>query len=164
MILLVNLGSTLVYLFILLNLYLLYLLLFLLASFMPKLEKCMTFLRSKLFWSWPLTFLLQQFQPLVMLSIINLYEMRTVTVLHTTSAILSITLLGVTQLSTLLIWSSIYSARTGGKIDSEKFQQKMGVAVRELHYRRGAYWNVHQMIRWTLVSVILVCLRDKYSL
>jgi hypothetical protein len=124
----------------------------------------MTFLRSKLFWSWPLTFLLQQFQPLVMLSIINLYEMRTVTVLHTTSAILSITLLGVTQLSTLLIWSSIYSARTGGKIDSEKFQQKMGVAVRELHYRRGAYWNVHQMIRWTLVSVILVCLRDKYSL
>ena len=99
-----------------------------------------------------------------MLSIINLYEMRTVTALHTTSAILSITLLGVTQLSTLLIWSTIYSARTAGKIDSEKFQQKMGVAVRELNYRRGAYWNVHQMIRWTLVSVILVCLRDKYSL
>ena len=68
-----------------------------------------------------------------MLSIINLYEMQTATILHTASAILSITLLGVTQLATVLIWSSISSARTAGKIESEKFQQSMGVAVSELN-------------------------------
>ena len=39
----------------------------------------------------------------------------------------------------------------------------MGPVVRELNHRRGSYWNVLQMIRWTLVSVILVCLRDLNS-
>lgn len=29
-----------------------------------------------------------------------------------------------------------------------------------MNHKRGSYWNVLQMIRWTLVSVILVCLRD----
>ena len=39
----------------------------------------------------------------------------------------------------------------------------MGPVIRELNLRRGSYWNVLQMIRWTLVSVILVCLRDLNS-
>ena len=39
----------------------------------------------------------------------------------------------------------------------------MGPVIRELNHRRGSYWNVLQMIRWTLVSVILVCLRDLNS-
>ena len=41
---------------------------------------------------------------------------------------------------------------------------KMSPVIRELNHRRGSYWNVLQMIRWTLVSVILVCLRDLNSL
>jgi len=41
---------------------------------------------------------------------------------------------------------------------------KMGPVVRELNHKRGSYWNFMQMIRWTLVSIILVCLRDINSL
>ncbi len=79
-----------------------------------------------------------------MLSIINLYDMRTVTVLHTASAIMSIVLLGVTQLATVFIWSSISSARNAdGEIESKKFHQRMGVVVSELNQRRGIYWNIY---------------------
>jgi hypothetical protein len=58
--------------------------------------------------------------------------MRTVTILHTASAIMSIALLGLTQISTVLIWSSIYNAKAKGKFVNEKFRQSMGVAVSEL--------------------------------
>lgn len=39
----------------------------------------------------------------------------------------------------------------------------MGVAFRDLRISSGLYWNVQQMIRWSLVSVILVVLRDQYA-
>ena len=121
MILLVNLGSTLVYMFILVNLYILYFILFVLAIFIPKLECLVSALHNKLFWSWPLAFLLQQFQPLVMLSIINCYDLRTDTVLHTASAIISVILLGITQLTILFVRSKISRARAAGRIKSDKF-------------------------------------------
>ena len=68
--------------------------------------------------------------------------MQTVTVLHTASAIMSITLLGITQLATFLIWSSISKAKNARKMESEKFQQSMGVAISELDLKRGLFWNV----------------------
>jgi hypothetical protein len=56
-----------------------------------------------------------------MLSIINYYDMRFITVLHIASAVVSFVLLGGTQLITLIVWKKISSAKSSGKIKSEKF-------------------------------------------
>jgi hypothetical protein len=47
-------------------------------------------MHKKLFWGFPLGFILQQYQPLVMLSMINFYKVRTGTVMQTFSIILSV--------------------------------------------------------------------------
>jgi hypothetical protein len=121
MILLVNLGSTLIFLFVLANLYIMYLVLHILSNFFPIIKCLMSALEKRLFWSWSLSLLMQQFQPLVMLSIINCYDMRFVTVLHIASAIVSFILLGGTQLITFMVWKKISSAKAAGKVESEKF-------------------------------------------
>jgi hypothetical protein len=47
-------------------------------------------MHKKLFWGFPLGFILQQYQPLVMLSLINFYRVKTDTVMQTFSIILSV--------------------------------------------------------------------------
>ena len=47
-------------------------------------------MHKKLFWGFPLGFILQQYQPLIMLSMINFYKVRTDTVMQTFSIILSV--------------------------------------------------------------------------
>jgi hypothetical protein len=47
-------------------------------------------MHKKLFWGFPLGFILQQYQPLIMLSMINFYKVRTGTVMQSFSIILSV--------------------------------------------------------------------------
>ncbi len=56
-----------------------------------------------------------------MLSIINFYEIRFITVLHILSVIVSFVLLGGTQFVTFMVWKEIFRAKTAGYLDSEKF-------------------------------------------
>jgi hypothetical protein len=78
MIILDNLGSSLVYLAIIALIFLFYLLLTLLCFIFPfsGLIKLKEWLHKKIFWNSIIAFLINQFQPLFMLSIVNFYDMR----------------------------------------------------------------------------------------
>lgn len=83
MLILDNLGSTLVYLAIIAFIFLIYFILSLFCYLFPHLFiiKMKEWLGRNLFWNSIIAFLINQFQPLFMLSIVNFYDLRSHTFL-----------------------------------------------------------------------------------
>lgn len=69
-----NLGSTLLFSFLFLALFSTYLISKLLATLYPIFEKAVTYLEAKLFWNSTVRFIVQQFQPLLISALINLFQ------------------------------------------------------------------------------------------
>jgi len=71
-----NLGSTLLFSFLFLALYSAYLISKMLAALYPSFERVVTYLESKLFWNSTVRFIVQQFQPLLISALINIFQVR----------------------------------------------------------------------------------------
>ena len=117
-------------------------------------------MHKKLFWGFPLGFLLQQYQPLVMLSLINFYKVRTDTVMQTFSIILSVLMIVVS----VVVLPIVYVISRSFLKDDEGHSLRFGVLQNGYHYDNwiSRHWNFLVLTRWLTVSVILVVLRDFY--
>lgn len=158
--LLKNLGSTLVYLAIIVLVHLLYLFLCILCFIFPKyFKKLKEWFGGKIIWNFMIAFLLQQFQQLLMLSLINFYDLRNYTITDYFSGVLAI-ILTVITLSFIVFSVVILKMRNINKQRDEDFETRYSSLSKELSMKGtiGTYWKVFIIIRSALVSAILVFL------
>ena len=119
----------------------------------------------KLFWWFPLGFLLQQYQPIFMLSLVNFYSVRTKTVMQTFSIMLSVLMIVVCVIVLPIIFA--IARAFPKKEENEKdtnYTRRFGVLNDGFHYDNwiSRHWNLLTLSRWLVVSIILVCLREYY--
>lgn len=91
MFMIINLGSTFVFIVLILVLLVFQLILQGLSVLFPIFEKPLAKLHAKLYWNFYMRFLIQQFQPLLITSLINLYKMETSTLVKFSSLVLALT-------------------------------------------------------------------------
>ena len=84
-------------------------------------------MRRKLFWGFPLGFLLQQYQPIVMLSLINFYRVKLDTVMQTFSIILSVAMIIVCVISLPIIYAITRAFPSEDDLRNESYSKKFGV-------------------------------------
>jgi hypothetical protein len=163
----VNIGSTLIYLAIISISFIVYFFLWFLTYLLSslntcsRLEKLHLWIKQKLFWGFPLGFLLQQYQPIVMLSIINFYRVKTDTIMQTFSIVLSSILMFICVLSLPIIYRITLKFT---REEDEVYTKKFGVLNDGFHFSGwiSRNWNFLILTRWLIVSIILVSLREYY--
>jgi hypothetical protein len=92
---------------------------------------------------------------------INAYNINFEILLYGCSSLLSIFLLVTVHSITVYLAYLIYHHSKEGTLEKEEFKKKYGTIIEDLTLTGfiGRYWNIMVMARWTLVSLILVCLR-----
>ena len=157
-----NLGSTLVYLVLVIFFYLLLVLVSLIYGLFGILHKVYLFIKKHMVWNFTLRFLIQQFQPLVMFSIINLYHLQHDLILYVSSTILSFFILIMTHFVILIMTVDIRKSNKANRLKKKSFAENFGVMIEGLTLSgfAGKYWFLLVLTRWSVVSVILVGLRD----
>lgn len=103
MMLISNLGSTFVYLNLIIIAFFLLLATQIHCGF-SRVIKINQWLKQKLIWSYPLRFMMQQYPPIIISGLINLYDFRLETPGKALSSVLSIVLLALTQLISVALF------------------------------------------------------------
>ncbi|TNV86695.1 hypothetical protein FGO68_gene10823 [Halteria grandinella] len=151
-----NLGSTLLFSFIFLALYSVYLLCKLLANIFPSIGKVGNYLEGKLFWNSTCRFIIQQFQPLLISALINLFQLNFVSVVTMLSSLFTIATIVVLV---VFLWKMVRAIRC------ETYEEKQvswaplieGINVEST---AGKYWIPIILTKWTILSQTLVLLKD----
>jgi hypothetical protein len=157
-----NLGSTLVYIAIIVFVYSFYVFLSILSFIFPNyFKKLKEWLGKKIIWNFMIAFLLQQFQQLLMLSLVNFYDLRNYTLTDYFSGVLAIILTAIT-LSFIVFSLVILKLRNTKKLSDEVYDHHFSSLTTDLSMKGtiGTYWRVLTIIRSALVSAILVFLKD----
>ncbi|TNV87952.1 hypothetical protein FGO68_gene897 [Halteria grandinella] len=163
MMLLQNLGSTFVYMIIVISGFLMMILTRInLGLDIRPIYRLSRWLEVRLMWNYSLRFLMQQYPPLIISSLINMYEFKFDTPGKMLSSSLSVVIIGLSQLITLaLLYKVNYS-----DFRSAEFVSKYGTLLEGINLKSviGRNWSVLVMIRWTVTSVIMVLFREYYYL
>ncbi|TNV86294.1 hypothetical protein FGO68_gene17292 [Halteria grandinella] len=156
MIIFKNLGSTLIFTIVMISLYLIQPLLGTVAVLSPKLSVQNEKLKGSLYWNSGIRFIIQQFQPLLIASLINLYYLKTDTVLNFLSTLGSLSMLGLLGLCIASIFKMINSG------NNEKLEKYAEPLVQGINMKSsiGKFWMPIILFKWGLLSLILVTLRD----
>ncbi len=79
---------------------------------------------------------------------------------------LSVAILSVSGISIILMIVLITYKKISNSFEDPNFKEKFGTILEGVNTEKtlGLYWNAIVLIRWTLTSVIMVMLRDFYSL
>ncbi|TNV86418.1 hypothetical protein FGO68_gene17688 [Halteria grandinella] len=151
-----NLGSTLIFSLILINLYVFYMLSSGLGFIHTAFSKVAEKLESKLFWNSGTRFLIQQFQPLLVTSLINLYSLKFNTVVAFASTACSFVTIIV------LTVGIIKMAETLKATPIDQIQRKSAPIVEGINTKTaiGRYWMPITLVKWAILSVTLVTLRN----
>ncbi len=158
-----NLGSTLVYLVFLVLAYFSLIITSIMYGLFGIWLKLNLFIKRHMKWNFTLRLLIQQYQPLVMYSIINLYHLKDDLILYKFSSLVTFFVLVVIVQWMIPIMSCIIHKYDKLKaLDSLEFKGAYGAITDGLTVSGfvGKYWMIHMLIRWTIVSIILVALRD----
>lgn len=161
-----NLGSTFIYLLI----YLFgYLTLFTFNYYLrwkqmdanARIRRLTNYLNATLIWNSALRFILQQYPPLMISSLINFYYLKFEgSFSDALCSITSITLVVGINLILALVFIKLKSQYK--QTHSEEFQSKFGTLVEGLDVSRilGHYWNFIVLVRWTVTVFVLVISRN----
>ncbi|TNV86282.1 hypothetical protein FGO68_gene3639 [Halteria grandinella] len=149
-----NLGSTLVFVFMYVMAFVLSFVCRWMKSFSQKFTIIGSKIDSMIYWNGSLRFLIQQFQPLLLSSLINLCNLSEATSLSTIASMLSIIS---TFMIEMLVGVVIYIiiVGKGQTFDplSKGFNQSTFI---------GRYWMVLTLMKWNILCAILVFGRDQY--
>lgn len=157
-----NLGSTLVYIAFIAVAYLALILSYIFQGIFGIFESTHKFIKKYMLWNFTLRLLIQQFQPIIMFSIINLYHLDNELNIYLSSTVLTFIQVIMVHLIIPIMAVKIYSHDQSNTLESEKFKNTYGTMLDglSLNGKIGKYWNILVLIRWSLVSIILVTLRD----
>jgi hypothetical protein len=99
---------------------------------------------------------------MIMFSIINLYHLDNNLIVYLSSTVLTFFLIIIVHLVIPIMTIVIYKHDTNHTLEEEKFKNTYGTFLDGLSKKgiTGKYWNIMVLIRWSIVSVILVSLRD----
>jgi hypothetical protein len=103
-----NLGSTLVYIAFVIVAYLALILSYIFQGLFGIFESTHLFIKKYMMWNFTLRLSIQQFQPMIMLSIINLYHMDSNLILYLSSTILTYFLIIILHLLISIMMFVIY--------------------------------------------------------
>jgi hypothetical protein len=103
-----NLGSTLVYIAFVIVAYLALILSYIFQGLFGIFESTHLFIKKYMIWNFTLRLSIQQFQPMIMLSIINLYRMDSNLILYLSSTILTYFLIIILHLLISIMMFVIY--------------------------------------------------------
>jgi hypothetical protein len=103
-----NLGSTLVYIAFVIVAYLALILSYIFQGLFGIFESTHLFIKKYMMWNFTLRLSIQQFQPMIMLSIINLYHMDSKLILYLSSTILTYFLIIILHLLISIMMFVIY--------------------------------------------------------
>ncbi|TNV73331.1 hypothetical protein FGO68_gene16603 [Halteria grandinella] len=158
-ILLLNLGSTLVFLIVLMAQFVAVPALKVVGHWSNRARKLEQNLSRKLMWNGTIRFLIQQFQPLVLSSLINITRKRDFASFGARlSFSLSLLILVIVHISFFLIANLI---RTTKDFTNPTYLSKYGTLHEGFHSRTLAKnWSLITMLKWDLMCFILVLLRN----
>jgi|LauGreDrversion4_2_1035121.scaffolds.fasta_scaffold678976_1 hypothetical protein len=99
---------------------------------------------------------------MIMFSIINLYHLDNILILYLSSTVLTFFQLIIAHLVIPIMTLVIYKHDINNTLEEEKFKNTYGTFLDGLSLKgiTGKYWNIMVLIRWSVVSIILVSLRD----
>jgi hypothetical protein len=157
-----NLGSTLVYIAFVILAYLALILSYISQGLFGIFESTHLFIKKYMIWNFTLRLLIQQFQPMIMFSIINLYHLNNNLIVYMSSTVLTFFLIIMVHLVIPIMTFVIYKHDVNNTLEEEKFKNTYGTFLDGLSLKgiTGKYWNIMVLFRWSVVSIILVSLRD----
>ena len=157
-----NLGSTLVYIAFVIFAYCALVLSYILQGLFGIFESTHLFIKKFMVWNFTLRLVIQQFQPIIMFSIINLYHLDNNLIVYLSSTVLTFFQIIIVHLVIPIMVILIYKHAMNNTLLEEKFKNTYGTFLEGLSLKgiTGKYWNIMVLIRWSIVSVILVSLRD----
>ncbi|TNV87261.1 hypothetical protein FGO68_gene1328 [Halteria grandinella] len=159
-IVLLNLGSSLVFLVIQVMLLLYTFLMKVLSSVSLIAKKQFIFLEGRLLWGGTIRFIIQQFQPFIFSSFINitstsLSDLQTQSLGLRFNFYLSAIIFAGTLFSIIVFYSIIIS----GKAEQSKYSTLIDGLKSD---RRGfaQYWTIWTLVKWSLMCFVLILLKD----
>ncbi|TNV86189.1 hypothetical protein FGO68_gene6733 [Halteria grandinella] len=151
-----NLGSTLIFTIIMISLFASYFTFAACEDSSPLIGKLVRYLRNMLFWNSSFRFIIQQFQPLLISSLINMYSLGLETKMANFSALFSISMLIILPLS---IWKMQNYVKVENPDNLKRNSAPLIEGINTLS-GIGRYWMPLTLMKWTSLSLILVILRD----
>ena len=159
-----NLGSSFVYMVVYLGVLVIYFLLLVLSKVLTFLSRPVDFLHKKLFWDYTLSLFFTQYPPMIMASIINLYDLRYEKPIEMASMIICFGLLGILPIALVASFIALYKFRKAQMLGNEDYQANYGQLTMDPECKGGNfikdYWKPLVLIRWTLTNLLLVFGRD----
>ncbi|TNV86505.1 hypothetical protein FGO68_gene13225 [Halteria grandinella] len=153
-----NLGSTLKFLAIQIFLLLYTGLMRLLYSVIQRAKKQYQFLAQRILWGGSIRFVIQQFQPLIFSSLINIRS-ASISDLHTSSIglrfnfYLSLIIVAATLLSIVIFFIIVKKSKAQ--------DNRFSTLIEGLKYSGfAAYWTVWTLLKWSIMCAVLVLLTD----
>ena len=118
-------------------------------------------MNTKLFWNSIIAFLINQYQPLFMLSLVNFYNLRSFTTIDNFCGIFAITM-AILTVSLMVLSTIILKLKNANLLRDNVYEETFSILTQELSLKgaTGTYWKVLILLRWTLVSSVLVFLRN----
>ncbi|TNV86253.1 hypothetical protein FGO68_gene15283 [Halteria grandinella] len=156
----INLGSTLVFMIMQICLLMFTGLMSLFSSTSSRAEKLFEFLHKRLIWGRTIRFIIQQFQPLIFSSLINirsqsLLDLKPSTIATRFNFYLSALIFTGTLLSVVIFYGIILRGKAG--------EQRFSTLIEGLKSNTSgfaAYWTVWTLLKWSLMCFILILLTD----
>ncbi len=107
-----------------------------------------------------LRFIIQQFPPLLISSVINLYFLKFDKTSNIICSLLAIMIIFGLHSAIFLMYQVVKN--NTNKIESQEFNCKYGTILEGINVKKiaGQYWNVIILMRWSITITVLVCLRN----
>jgi hypothetical protein len=155
-----NLGSTFIYLIVYLMGYLVLIILQVFARFTKRFTWLEGKLRDSLMWNSTLRFIMQQFPPLLISGILNMYYLRWDSYPNTICSFLSFVIVSSLMISLIGIWW--VTKKHEDKLTDAVAVKKFDTLFQGLNLRTriGRYWNTLVLARWGITIYILIVLRE----
>ncbi|TNV86880.1 hypothetical protein FGO68_gene8282 [Halteria grandinella] len=153
----INSGSSLVYLTLLIGEAILWLLIYLLSFIIPIFVRVELNWQKIFNWNSIFRFIIQQQTPLLISSFIGFLDFRTSPKIEYLNATLSIVISIILPLGMMLIFRILY------KHNSESNFSSYQELLQELNHQKssvGKYWQLLILLRWQFTCIIMVFLRD----
>ncbi len=123
------------------------------------------YLGNKLFMNGTLKLFFSQFPPMLMASLINIYNFKFNSLMEIVSTSTACFFLFILPAGLLTSWFFIKKYRALNMLEDSYFQDKMSELVSTDHKKNavGTYWKVLVTLRWMLTLLILVFGKDHYE-
>ena len=159
-------GSTFIYLAIYFLLILLYILLIPMAMVFKIVNSLKVYLGKKLFMRYTLIMFFSQYPPMLLSSLINIYNISFNSLLEIVSTSISISVLAVLPFGLAVTYILIKRFRGLNMLEDQGFQEKYSELISSDHKPNlvGSYWKVIVTFRWTITLFVIVFARDHNGL